>query len=201
METVTVEYNTYKFEELSEEAQEKALDTFRKSKGQYDSEFIFECVLDDWKEKLENLGMDDVKIQFSGFWSQGDGASFNANIDLKEFIKHANIDKKKYRHVLRLIEDEQIDAAIVNTNFANHYSHERTRYLSLETEIWSDSTPRLHKLVAELENELEEFRYDLAQDLYKALEQSWDYAMSKECLVEDIDANEYIFLDNGKLFG
>jgi len=200
METVTIKYETYKFEELTEEAQEKVLEKAREAKGQYDSEWIFECTLDDWKEKLESMGMDDVKIQFSGFWSQGDGASFNANVELKEFIKHANLPEGKYRHLIRLIEAEGMEASILTNHFGNHYSHENTRDLSLESNIWRRYTPRLFKLLKELENELEEFRSNLSLELYSDLEKAWDYAMSEECLREDIEAQENVYLEYGKVF-
>jgi hypothetical protein len=46
-----------------------------------------DCLLEDIKEELETLGFTDAEISYSGFWSQGDGASFTCDkIDLEKFF-------------------------------------------------------------------------------------------------------------------
>jgi len=198
MEQVTVNYNTFKFEELSEKSQEKAIDTYRENKAQWDSEFIFECTLEDWKEKLEGMGFLAPKIYFSGFSCQGDGACFEAECDLTEIIKH--VDTKTYRHLIELIDDNQISCSIESTSYANHYNHERTRYIEIENPFWHERCPRANALGKRLREELEEFRYDLAHQIYVSLEKDWDYAMSDECIKEDIECNELVFLEDGQVF-
>ena len=42
----------------------------------------WEYVFDLWKKALDQIGFENAKITFSGFWSQGDGASFTANVDV-----------------------------------------------------------------------------------------------------------------------
>jgi hypothetical protein len=55
-------------------------DVIRKHQGiNVDDREWYEAVLDDWKGDLERLGYSDPDIQFSGFWGQGDGASFTAS--------------------------------------------------------------------------------------------------------------------------
>lgn len=40
-----------------------------------------------WVEVLESVGFDNAEVFFSGFWSQGDGACFTADINLETLIK------------------------------------------------------------------------------------------------------------------
>lgn len=40
----------------------------------------YDFIYDDWKETLENAGFINPEIHFSGFWSQGDGACFDAAV-------------------------------------------------------------------------------------------------------------------------
>jgi hypothetical protein len=73
-------------------------------------------------EKLEELGFDDPKIEYSGFWSRGDGASFTSkSLDLQVFLKKyrnmildqcpdADEDKLKVYH-----EEGMIDLGIVSS--------------------------------------------------------------------------------------
>lgn len=63
-----------KFEDLSPEAQKVVIERNRHintEDGNWDDSVISDC-----KSKLEELGFDDVEIGYTGFWSQGDGASF-----------------------------------------------------------------------------------------------------------------------------
>ena len=199
MEQVTVIYDTYKFEELSEKSQEKVIQKYREDKTQWSNEYVFECILDDWKEKLEDLGFLAPKLYFSGFSCQGDGACFEAECDLHELIKHVNTDNI-YRHLVPFINENQITVTIESNSFATHYSHERTRHIEIDQPFWKERCPRAAALSLRLRDELEEFRYDLAHELYVALEKEWDYHMSDECIKEDIQCNELTFLENGEIF-
>ncbi len=52
-----------------------------------DSQWWSEPVVAEWKWLLANKGFTDVEISWSGFWSQGDGASFTAkHIDAKLYL-------------------------------------------------------------------------------------------------------------------
>ena len=79
-----VETKVYKFEELDEESQETTIENFR----DINVEFFdwHDCELDYWKERLAEMGFMDAEIQFSGFWNQGDGASFTANVDIEKSV-------------------------------------------------------------------------------------------------------------------
>lgn len=68
--------------------------------------------ISDWTACLETIGFPNAQIQFSGFASQGDGASFTADLDLAELItwlsdpiaaceRHAANHSVWWSHVLR----------------------------------------------------------------------------------------------------
>ena len=197
METVKVEFDTYTFEELDPKVQEKVIEEFKTSKSQWDSDFIFECVLEEWKEKLDGMGFYDPKIYFSGFSYQGDGACFEAECYLPDIIKH--LDTHKYRHLLPFIDETSISCTIEKNSYGWHYSHERTRYIDLDFPFWDERCPRAAALCQSLKEDLEELRYDLAHELYKALENEYWYALSDEVIKEDILCNDYVFLEDGEL--
>ncbi|EYR77556.1 hypothetical protein SHLA_47c000060 [Shinella sp. DD12] len=85
-----IETTVYKFEELSVRARETARAWYRE--GGFDYEW-YEFVFEDFGRICECLGVrlktspvhlvgggtrDEPRIHFTGFWSQGDGASFQA---------------------------------------------------------------------------------------------------------------------------
>ncbi len=105
-------------------------------------------VLDIWKDALDQIGFENGEIGFSGFWSQGDGASFTATVDFEKlvafladtteakdriegrdfrpYVVHLIGGKptnRKYRRLL-LVPDRIQDVAVERTS--HHYSHERT---------------------------------------------------------------------------
>lgn len=47
----------------------------------------YEDTYNQFTEEMENLGFSDIKISFSGFYSQGDGASFVGTLDFEEFFR------------------------------------------------------------------------------------------------------------------
>jgi len=78
----------FTYDQLEDRAKEKARDWFRK--GCCDDSYWSELTLDDWTETLTEMGFgydkDSVDILFSGFGSQGDGASFTCkSFDFDKF--------------------------------------------------------------------------------------------------------------------
>lgn len=46
----------------------------------------WEYCYEKWQDALDQIGFTDAKISFSGFWSQGDGASFSSGINPERLI-------------------------------------------------------------------------------------------------------------------
>jgi hypothetical protein len=103
------------------------------------SEFWFECILENIHSELEALGFSDPNVMFSGFHSQGDGASFTCGtVDLNLFIKNEmkndfdfqfldddgsyenNIDPE-----LKVLYDESVGILKVNDKFIERLIDER----------------------------------------------------------------------------
>ena len=75
---LTKSINLYTFDELDTEIKEKVIAQHRDIdvEGEWHG-FIYE----QWIDKLNKIGYKEAKIHFSGFYSQGDGACFDANGD------------------------------------------------------------------------------------------------------------------------
>jgi hypothetical protein len=185
----------YKYNELSDEAKKKALDWMRGT-AYLDYEW-YDFLIQAWKEKLENAGFVEPKIRFTGFWSQGDGASFDCKrIDIAKWLKAEDY-LKKFSSLAKQIEDEAIVACIDKNVYGNNYCHERTRYV----EISDDGTDGIDlALVDELEKLMEQHRLSLCEDIYKELEKEYEYLMSDEVVINSIETNGYEFEENGKVF-
>lgn len=73
-ETIVKTY--LKFNELTKEQKTKVLDKLRDIN--VDGDYWYDFIYDEYRARLETMGYYDIEFQFSGFWSQGDGASFSA---------------------------------------------------------------------------------------------------------------------------
>lgn len=205
METVTKTYQVYTFNELSEEAQEKALRWL--SEGG-DPEW-YDFITYDWKGKLEGMGYKNAEIQFSGFGSQGDGASFECKeIDLSKWLAEYSGKSDKYKAIMPYIEDGNSITASVD-RVRHDYNHENTCRAFIDSSYLSDSLDDDNKTEAqkriinclcdELEKEIEKNRYETSKEIYKSLQNEFDYLQSRETLIETCEANDYRFLEDGTI--
>lgn len=181
MKTKTI--TLYSFDELSEKAQQKAI------KELYDINVDhkwYDSTFDQLKSELSERGFDNAEIHFSGFWSQGDGACFDADISLEKFCS----DKR-----ILAIAKEYCHFHIAKNSFANHYSHQRTRYV----EYNAVGKANIDNALSELSKVIESQRLSLSHEIYRALEKEYDHLTSKEAIIETINANEWTFTKDGKL--
>jgi hypothetical protein len=91
------EKDEYTFDELPPEAKEKALDKQRDIN--VDSDSWYEPIIDGFIEDMEEFGINiDIEdVQFTGFYSQGDGASFTCNnIDSDVFLRAIGVKDSRF---------------------------------------------------------------------------------------------------------
>lgn len=186
MKTHTIK--TYNISELSSDAFRKAIDQNRDQNLQFE---WYESIYEEWKEKLATLGFTVAEINFTGFYSQGDGASFESQVDLIKWIST----RPKYAVLEELINDSEITALVRRKDF--HYNHKNT----CTAEVSSNYTPHDEtslKLVDELETELEAERLKLCEELYKDLENEHDALTEEDSICCSLEAEGVQFLIDGE---
>ena len=193
MRTETKEIYTfiYTFEELSEKVQQKVIEKNRLINID-EAGYWYMCIFLNWQDRLAEKGFSDAKIWFSGFCSQGDGACFDADVNLDVFLAD-----NKFRH-LRKVKD-MIFVSIKKNSYAFHYSHEKTRYVDCYIDgPATGTTARLDALVEKLAETIESERYSLSCEIYRDLEDSYDSMTSDEAVKESLVEYDYEFYKDGK---
>jgi hypothetical protein len=225
----TYPVTVYKYAELSDKAKERARDWWREASAR-DNDFA-EFVTDDFREELKALGFDTQRtgrylapndpragdtIQWSGFWSQGDGASFSGTwrasdcdptellADRPAMFEHdGKQETSKENAELHRIAGEILACKAAGLTVARITDSSRGFCMSVgDTE---HDEPEALTNVDEWRDhcEVTEARFieaarDLARAFYKALEAEYDYQNSDEQIAETIIANEYEFTAEGK---
>jgi len=185
----------YRFEELSEKAQSHALEKYRDIF--VSDSFWYEDLLEEYKACLEKCGFYDAEILFSGFFSQGDGACFDAqHIDVAEVLNaiimtdRACIDREFIRFYT-LANHDAIECDILQTT--SRYVHAYTRYIGADSPFLTEmETKRLEEII-------ENFRLNLCYTIYNRLEAEYQYQTSDEVLREFFIETECEFYENGKM--
>lgn len=209
----TIQLELFTFDELSDDAKQAAINDERNNSS-IDYEFSGE--LDYWQNgALSGTGFIIDEISFSGFYSQGDGASFigyydSAQIDLE---KLKGFSLKAYELMARndsvfgasgLTSDNVITADIKRTS--RNYSHENT--VSIENiEIngieWGDfdsDDDKHNKAFEAIENYLTELKNSLCYLIYSSLQSEYEHQNSDEYISEILVINEYYFTANGAFY-
>ena len=192
---VVKRFGVYKFDELSKEAQEKALEKQREFEGEIWT--ADDYLIPNFKEEMEKYGVSRIDVSYSGFWSQGDGASFTGLVDLKKYIKETK-QEKYYAKLLKAMENEDVDDSLLIERTSHQYAHENTirandvRYNGEDKEIQAQAD--------RLSEEMTSFAREKSRELYKQMNDDYDNATSDESLKDSINVNEYEFTEDGKIY-
>lgn len=164
----TVEVKLYQYNELSEEAKEKAREWYREG-NEYP--FLYEYMQERLAELFEEYKITDkgTELHYSLSYCQGDGASFTGDIEWKAWR-----------------------ATIGKNSWGTHYEHSKSVDVKELNSLKTDKDAP-DETWAKLQSIVEEIGDKLASDGYDYIE----YEDSDENVAELIEANEYEFLEDG----
>jgi hypothetical protein len=225
----TYPVTVFQYAELSDKAKERARDWWREASA--GDNFFAEFATDDFRETLKALGFDIQRtgrylapndpragdtIQWSGFWSQGDGASFSGTWRASDCDPAALLADRPgvwpvesgghecpsnvelHRIAGEILACKAAGLTFVRLAQSGRYSHEMT--MSIDDAEWREDAPGVDDadVTAPMQGRFLDAARDLARAFYKALEAEYDYQNSDEQIAETIIANEYEFTAEGK---
>lgn len=198
----TIEQKIYSFDELSEDAKQKAI------KNNYQTNIYEEWYQWIYEDFIKlNKDFDIENIYFSGFWSQGDGAMFEYSGIASE-LKDEFIDSLNLSPIRRQWLENNIYISGKGEQ-SGHYYHEKSCSHSIYWEVDNgdlhyDAQPLFYEWLESFAADFEDFvisRYeDQAKELYSKLSNSYDYLTSEVAIIESIEANEFEFYEDGSAY-
>jgi len=190
----TIETTVYEFNELSDQAKQKALDSLRDIDHDW-----HEYVIDMVKEIASMIGIDEPTIYYSGFSSQGDGACFEGTYVYKKgalkTIKRefpTMTDLHKIVEALQSLQSKHSYSLTATVKHAGHYYHEMCTNIYIYKNDSNTSS-------IEITQTLSELMRDFMRWIYRTLEKEYEYQTSDEAVRENILANEYEFYADGSV--
>ena len=206
-----IETTVYQLGELSDAAKEKARAWYREIGFEYD---WYDSVFEDFQRIAEILGIclktrpvrlmgggtrQEPQISFTGFWSQGDGASYQAFYAFRrnatrEIRSYAPQDTRLHAIADALLATQRRNFYQLRADVSHRgrYYHEYCMLIAVER-----NSPTWQDMTADAEDAVIEALRDLARWLYRQLERAYEYLSSDEAVDETIAANQYTFTKTG----
>lgn len=205
VETIIYNVEDLKKEELKE-LRDRVLEKHRDINVDYDG--WYECIEEDFKEKLTSLGYDDIEATWSGFWSQGDGASFTGEIWIsEEVLKRLYPDYNELKQSIKNMIIDNVKINIVRNSYYPHYVHSNTIFAELDTydlDYILEDHPRLenkvYKVLEIIEDNINKEIKQLSDDYYDDLREYYHEMTSDDQVLETLEANDYEFLEDGSMY-
>ena len=209
-----VQTTVYELEELSEAAKAHARAWYRDHCVEHDRhEFVYH----DFETVCGLLGVtlktrpvtlmgggtrDKPCISYRGFWSQGDGASFEgayryAAGAARAIRAHAPKDTELHgiADVLQDVQRRNFYQLTTGIRQSGRYCHEYTMRIDVERD-----SPTGQAMTDDAEDTLIEAMRDLARWLYRQLEREYDHQTSDAVVDETIAVNDWAFTAEGHYF-
>lgn len=168
----------------------------------------WDCTYANFKVSMTAIGIEVDKMYFSGFWSQGDGACFAGRVsDWDLFLRSLG-------YTDNVLIQHAIDHFSFSVRHSGYYSHENCTVFNADLCTpdsaadedfaerygpypWGTDDIRTKAWVAllnqydstKLEDEFEEAFKEHMRQLYKNLEEEYDYLTSDEVVWESLEAN------------
>ena len=190
-----LEITLYKFEELTQEAKNFAIEKEQNNNDPFSLDMFKEnCI-----EQIIEAGFKgNEKVQYSLSYSQGDGLSFECDY----FEKMNDI----FVQVLGVGKQKTIDLLINNISFSlkgneGRYCYASKKDITLELDSYNVKSPINIELVIDKVREKIQFLY---RDLCNKLEidgyNEIEFQESYEYISENLISNEYDFLESGEIY-
>ena len=204
MKKITKVYEGHTFDELDDTAKDCVRQWFAEG---FDYDW-YDCEFENFIEDMAGfgVGVSYKSIEFSGFYSQGDGLCFSTDLwssDIVKYLKATKQTKKYWVLYLNLLRENITLRYGIKGNSRWGYG------LALEDndlDIYSDrisdnddACSKIYLMVDKLGEDIIDFCRDKASDLYRSLENEYEYMLSDEAISESCEANEYYFTKKGRI--
>lgn len=181
----------YDFAELNDEAKQKAIDNY------YENE-TYDFLSEDLKQSLNYYApyWEDVRLYYSLSYCQGDGLSFEGNLDLEKYLSNWKMKKSVKKAILSML--YYVKSKPNNRMYC--FCSENDIEFEYQDYAYDEEYPRL---TAYFEDKILPFirrdYYDLCEKLQKEGYAEIDYRMTFEEFEDLANVNDWEYTEDGNL--
>ena len=190
----TIKTKVYLFNELSEDAKIKAIEDAQNAQINTDYDW-HQFIVEDFKEKMyKQYGIDVSNVYFNGFYSQGDGACFEGNVNIYEYLKQTK-QLTRYKSILKYVKEYLPN---INIKQSGHYYHSKS--MTFTDNYFFEASETIQNVLYEIMDEIIEICEEESDTLYRELEDEYQRIVSDEAIADTLIANEYYFTEDGTMY-
>jgi len=190
-----IETEVYEFHELSKQAKENAIKYFRE-----DTEVMLDFFKDDCVHYANERGFEDIELQYSLGYCQGDGLSFSAQEYTKlEELYLDELGKGKEKTAKLLADNTYFKCTGNNGYYCFASSSDIDIWIENYTSSINTDCENINEVVNNVRLKLEQIYCDVCDELETRGYDEIEYQYSDECIIMDIEANQYEFTKEGTL--
>ena len=167
----------------------------------------WDTVEDDFKQQMDELGVQVADIQFEGIDYGHADAAWQGSFHLAPFMKRTGLDER-YPALYLAVEHDRAWARVYLTGWRNKTLgvdiQETTRFMAplgifseLDEEVWEELLDDQWR-ESGIEEAVREFAQEKADVLLDALRSEWDHISSEEYFIESCEINEVKFEIEGE---
>jgi hypothetical protein len=197
------DHKEYTFDELSQEAKNNAIENERSSMDENMGDWWYEPIIEGETEKLKSEGFDKIDIEFSGFHSQGDGASFTGEVSDKTLFVNETLGMKVKDVIL-----ENISISVVRID--SRHVHENSVRFDCEVDGEEEIdffragadiniTFNVQDYCDKIEEKGSTWVKSRCSEIYKNLYKEYDSYFEEAHIIADIKANDLKFDEEGNI--
>lgn len=192
-----IQFEVFKYEELSEKAKDVARSWYREDGFGYE---WWKYLYEEFKALAEDLGIEIKDIFFRLAYTQGDGASFTgsfdlAKVDMNEAMKHQFCDETLERLIIDFDHLSRISGQSCSGNIHSYGrdSHEYSNIINVEFSLDLDEGQ-----VFIITRDVTKTLRSLMKWMYSKLQAEYEYITSDKAVAELLNDNGYEFTVEGK---
>lgn len=173
-----------KYNELSKAGQDAVYDDFIQSFDSWEWGTVAEDIIDIEVDNLtDTLKGYNIKINYTGFYSQGDGACFTGFIGIKAFIENCLADKNRYPLLWYIIQNNDLyDDYVEVYSIDTHHSHEKSVKVG-EVDLRSGLSA-IYRFVEteikELQEDMQSWVEETSKEIYKRLKDDYESSVDRD---------------------
>lgn len=184
----------YSFSELSKEVQAKLIKEYSNDESFLDFDFAERHILREIENEAEEMGIQNFEFKYSGFYSQGDGASFTGTLTkelVAEILEQAS-NAKDWAEVY----SNKLDEVYVHRNSTMYVHHN-----SVEVDFFHDGDDAEISLEdwRQLMSYFTDWKDNLCQKFYNRLLENYEWITSDENIALLLEELGETFLCNGQI--
>ena len=197
MKTVTV--TGYDYHELPEKVRERLAGNYVDELGS--ESWWYEFLEEELVVQATECGFSIGNIRFSGFWSQGDGASFDGTVYPIEWLKSRGLTKKYWKLYMNMLRGG-VHVDVWLSFSSSNYCHSNTMVVGWE--LWPNfiladdlRVDELEILTEKLANEILDDAKDMARQHYNTLRKKWEALTSEDAIAAELGQRELVYDKRG----